>query len=626
MKFSLILFCLFAIQACKHPLAIQGQGDVVEVLSGLRGCSLEEFQADSPRCTDNEVLGEDYVVSYQAVPRPDWGFVGWEGTACSASSAFLHCDYTVSQAWVDFTNLTWPGTVLAPTVAVFAPLGAVTLSATDGLPGEFITASSDNLVPGEVAEVLFEAVDGSFSVSSFVMIAEEGRANFPTPVYFDAQGNLAAGAVTISIAGDTAVQTFYIEPLLPLSTNTRGLIWLANATANLERLQQAIANLELIEEDSGSEASTHKQALREQAEALQAIISGFQANGVISFTTTDGRLIEVSGDALQQLDSLLLHTTVGLSIFLEGSIGPSNNETFAGQRAPAASVSATGLNQHFREVWAEIQETFADSEVFNDPGNPTAEQLRGIREAIDSIPDVVDAGIEAGRTKGVAFLAAVATLGNATVLVGDAALAEVATVGNLALTLLQSTAAGLQATINEINTSSLANQGREEFDTTRELAIQLIAVATEMGKSQLTGLLGLLSGLDDLRNSTLDMLNGLEIALCNQLPTNPFCGDTNIGSITGVYETSYGTMSLSQSGDGVSGSYNSDNGKIFGTLAGNVLNGFWTEDGSAITCSSLRGGEDNWGTVTFDFTTTGFSGSWDYCGNSGGGFWNGTKQ
>ena len=72
-----------ALVACKHPLAIQGEGDISERLAGIRGCSLEEFLENSPQCTDNEVIAEAYRVSYEANPRDGWRFLGWQGTVCS---------------------------------------------------------------------------------------------------------------------------------------------------------------------------------------------------------------------------------------------------------------------------------------------------------------------------------------------------------------------------------------------------------------------------------------------------------------------------------------------------------------------------------------------------------------
>ncbi len=46
---------LGALCACKHPLEIGGQGSTVERIYGDRGCSWRQFQAASPRCTENDV-------------------------------------------------------------------------------------------------------------------------------------------------------------------------------------------------------------------------------------------------------------------------------------------------------------------------------------------------------------------------------------------------------------------------------------------------------------------------------------------------------------------------------------------------------------------------------------------
>ena len=70
LRLAIIISCLLLMQACKHPLAIEGEGDIVERLDGARGCTLEQFQAGDTRCTDNEVIASDYIVSYEAIPRP----------------------------------------------------------------------------------------------------------------------------------------------------------------------------------------------------------------------------------------------------------------------------------------------------------------------------------------------------------------------------------------------------------------------------------------------------------------------------------------------------------------------------------------------------------------------------
>jgi len=120
-KIISILLSLLLLAACKHPLAIDGEGDIVERLEGERGCTLEEFQAASPRCTDNEVTGEAYIASYEPVARPGWVFSGWEGTACGGDSVGDNCDYNVGKAWVDFTDTNFPNFVFPATRAVFIP-------------------------------------------------------------------------------------------------------------------------------------------------------------------------------------------------------------------------------------------------------------------------------------------------------------------------------------------------------------------------------------------------------------------------------------------------------------------------------------------------------------------------
>ncbi len=56
---------LGALCACKHPLEIGGKGSIVERIYGERGCSWQEFQAASPRCTENDVRSEHYLMSYR---------------------------------------------------------------------------------------------------------------------------------------------------------------------------------------------------------------------------------------------------------------------------------------------------------------------------------------------------------------------------------------------------------------------------------------------------------------------------------------------------------------------------------------------------------------------------------
>ncbi|MEP5765031.1 MAG: family 16 glycosylhydrolase [Halieaceae bacterium] len=121
MKILLVILSLVLLQACKHPLEIEGEGDIVERLSGERGCTLEEFRAQSPRCTENDITDEDYIVSYQPVPRPGWVFSGWTGLACAADSVGDNCDFNIPQGFVDLINESFPDYVAPATTAVFIP-------------------------------------------------------------------------------------------------------------------------------------------------------------------------------------------------------------------------------------------------------------------------------------------------------------------------------------------------------------------------------------------------------------------------------------------------------------------------------------------------------------------------
>ena len=119
MKPLLCLSLLLLVTACKHPLEIKGKGHIIERIYGERGCTLEEFEAGSPRCTENTVRGERYLVSYEAVPEPGWEFVRWEGLACLKDSVEPYCEYDTSQEGVDKFNAADPDAELPATVAVF---------------------------------------------------------------------------------------------------------------------------------------------------------------------------------------------------------------------------------------------------------------------------------------------------------------------------------------------------------------------------------------------------------------------------------------------------------------------------------------------------------------------------
>jgi N-acetylneuraminic acid mutarotase len=215
MRVLLSIAVLLLLHACKHPLAIEGEGDIIERLVGHRGCTLEEFQANSPRCTENESADEDYIVRYEAVPKTGWTFLRWEGTACSAASVAPYCDYNVPTAWVTLWDATVPGFLFPPTVAVFGQPDTWAEKADLLTPGVGI---SNCVIDGKVY-----AVGMGFNAGTVPEHIEEynpstgnwtPRANIPTPSALGTAGAVDGKCYLIGGGGDsgrvvhTAVQEY----------------------------------------------------------------------------------------------------------------------------------------------------------------------------------------------------------------------------------------------------------------------------------------------------------------------------------------------------------------------------------------------------------------------------------
>ena len=113
---SIVLLLL--LQACKHPLAIVGEGDIVDANGTGFGCTLEQFQAGDPACLDNEVVDNDYLVNYTPVPRPGWKFVRWEG-ACGHLSEGDNCRFEAPSAAVALFDQIGVDTSATKITAVF---------------------------------------------------------------------------------------------------------------------------------------------------------------------------------------------------------------------------------------------------------------------------------------------------------------------------------------------------------------------------------------------------------------------------------------------------------------------------------------------------------------------------
>ena len=146
------LFALLVLSACKHPLAIVGEGDIVDLNGSDFGCSLEQFQNDSPKCLGNEVINADYRVNYSPQPRPGWQFVRWDGP-CGHLSEGNNCAFDVSApfvAWFDELGAGADGTAYTIT-AVFERQSYRVGGNVQGLSGKLILSlnAGPNLVLGD---------------------------------------------------------------------------------------------------------------------------------------------------------------------------------------------------------------------------------------------------------------------------------------------------------------------------------------------------------------------------------------------------------------------------------------------------------------------------------------------
>lgn len=119
-KIWLLLFSVLLLQACRHPLQIQGEGDIVDLNGTGRGCTLEESLANDPRCSENGVEDGRYQVEFEPRPREGWVFKEWAGeTTCAPVSEFPNCFYNLTPAWYQWWIGYFPTWNAKPTIAVF---------------------------------------------------------------------------------------------------------------------------------------------------------------------------------------------------------------------------------------------------------------------------------------------------------------------------------------------------------------------------------------------------------------------------------------------------------------------------------------------------------------------------
>ncbi|MFT5484521.1 MAG: hypothetical protein ACI9GW_003187 [Halieaceae bacterium] len=116
LKVAALLFTL-VLAACKHPLAIDGEGDIVDQNESGFGCTLEQFRDGDLVCIENDIT-TDYFVNYAAVPRSGWTFVRWDG-ACGHLSEGNNCRFDVAAVLTTFWDGQFSAFPIDPLTAVF---------------------------------------------------------------------------------------------------------------------------------------------------------------------------------------------------------------------------------------------------------------------------------------------------------------------------------------------------------------------------------------------------------------------------------------------------------------------------------------------------------------------------
>lgn len=159
-RLIIVLAGALALAACKQPLVIEGEGDIIELNQGVRGCALEEFQAGWPRCADNDITDNESLW-YRALPRPGWKFSHWDGN-CAKDSPGKDCKKNYEKAWIDWWDDNYPDEEPTPLTAVFVlddggPAAAAYTASQFGASGNVGYAS--------LLDAVFSA-DGSYRYTS----------------------------------------------------------------------------------------------------------------------------------------------------------------------------------------------------------------------------------------------------------------------------------------------------------------------------------------------------------------------------------------------------------------------------------------------------------------------------
>lgn len=98
-------------------------------------------------------------------------------------------------------------------------------------------------------------------------------------------------------------------------------------------------------------------------------------------------------------------------------------------------------------------------------------------------------------------------------------------------------------------------------------------------------------------------------------------------SIYGIYDTSYGRMTIEPGPGGRIAEYTSDSGRIFATFSDTLMIGHWVEGFSTQKCDTKKDGSFHWGGIAYSFSPdfSGFEGKWGYCNKTLHGTWTGTR-
>jgi hypothetical protein len=159
--FLLLLPVLLA--ACKHPLIVIGNGDIVDLNSSGHGCTLEQFQASDPACTENEVVG-DYAVNYEGRPRPGWRFARWDGVCQKERSIAPHCAIEIPAAGVSWWDAQNSGPSPA-TTAVFYKNPSLDALTENNAAIWSVSTDSGNISVADANTIVHDG-DGSIRIST----------------------------------------------------------------------------------------------------------------------------------------------------------------------------------------------------------------------------------------------------------------------------------------------------------------------------------------------------------------------------------------------------------------------------------------------------------------------------